>query len=87
MQIAGAGPAGLATAITLARAGCEVIVHEARSRPALSVRSVGPRELDLRAGRDRGARGARSDMGRHPRPGVLNPAVEMTVTFQPSRSA
>ena len=30
-QIVGAGPAGLSAAITLARAGCEVIVHEAQS--------------------------------------------------------
>ncbi len=30
IQIAGAGPAGLAAAITLAHAGCKVIVHEAQ---------------------------------------------------------
>lgn len=40
IQIAGAGPAGLAAAITLARAGREVIVHEAR------------REVGYRFGRD-----------------------------------
>lgn len=40
IQIAGAGPAGLAAAITLARAGREVIVHEAR------------REVGFRFGRD-----------------------------------
>lgn len=39
-EIAGAGPAGLAAAITLARAGREVIVHEAR------------REVGSRFGRD-----------------------------------
>ena len=40
IRIAGAGPAGLAAAITLARAGREVIVHEAR------------REVGYRFGRD-----------------------------------
>lgn len=40
VQIAGAGPAGLAAAITLARAGREVVVHEAR------------REVGYRFGRD-----------------------------------
>ena len=40
IQIAGAGPAGLAAAITLARAGREVVVHEAR------------REVGFRFGRD-----------------------------------
>lgn len=40
IQVAGAGPAGLAAAITLARAGTKVIVHEAR------------REVGFRFGRD-----------------------------------
>jgi flavin-dependent dehydrogenase len=40
IQIAGAGPAGLAAAIMLARAGRDVVVHEAR------------REVGFRFGRD-----------------------------------